>query len=306
LALGAQRLLPVLQQAYGSWAIIQSGHVSLRDTLELLDQRIPVYADKAPEGHLTFKDNISLNEIGFQYSLKMPYVIKGLNLTIAKGSRVGFVGSTGSGKSTLLDIVMGLLQPTHGSLEVDGVKVTTANTHLWQAHIAHVPQTIFLADSSIEENIAFGIPRDEINLMAVRRSAKQAKILDLIDSSSDTGVVKVGERGVRLSGGQRQRIALARALLRKPELLILDEATSSLDSESEQLIQLSIDQIAHNTTILIVAHRLSTIAKANQVYVLSNGEIIEEGSFNVLSNKNGGVLNDMLLKQVPLEKNQIL
>ncbi len=176
LALGAQRLLPVLQQAYGSWTQINGGQASLQDTLELLDQPLPDYAGQPAAEPLPFKHNISLKQLAFRYSPQTPYVLKHLNLTIAKGSRVGFIGTTGSGKSTLLDIVMGLLQPTDGTLEIDGQPVMPTNNRAWQAHIAHVPQAIFLADSSIEENIAFGVPIDQIDPQRVRQAAQQAQI----------------------------------------------------------------------------------------------------------------------------------
>ena len=176
LAVGAQRLLPVLQQAYGSWTSIRGGQASLQDTLELLDQPLPDYAGQPAAEPLPFKHNISLKQLAFRYSPQTPYVLKHLNLTIAKGSRVGFIGTTGSGKSTLLDIVMGLLQPTDGTLEIDGQPVMPTNNRAWQAHIAHVPQAIFLADSSIEENIAFGVPIDQIDPQRVRQAAQQAQI----------------------------------------------------------------------------------------------------------------------------------
>ena len=195
LALGAQRLLPVLQQAYGSWTSIQGGQASLQDTLKLLYQPLPDYAGQPAAQPLSFKHNISLKQVAFSYSPQTPYVLKQLNLTIAKGSRVGFIGTTGSGKSTLLDIVMGLLQPTDGTLEIDGQPVMTTNNRAWQAHIAHVPQAIFLADSTIEENIAFGVPIDQIDPQRVRQAAEQAQIADSIESWPKQYQTFVGERG---------------------------------------------------------------------------------------------------------------
>ncbi len=212
LALGAQRLLPVMQQAYASWSSIQGSQASLQDTLDLLDQPLPDYADQPIAKLLKFQKEIRLKQLSFRYSTQTPWVLNNLNLTIAKGSRTGFIGATGSGKSTLLDIVMGLLQPTGGTLEIDGQPISTGNNRAWQAHIAHVPQVIFLADSTIEENIAFGVPKDQIDYELVRLAAYQAQISDIIETWPKQYKTFVGERGIRLSGGQRQRIGIARAL----------------------------------------------------------------------------------------------
>ena len=277
LALGAQRLLPVLQQAYGSWAGIQSGQAALQDTLNLLDQPLPSYADQPAAEPLSFKHTISLKQLAFRYSPQTPYVLEQINLTIAKGSRVGFIGATGSGKSTLLDIVMGLLEPTEGTLEIDGKPVTPGNNRAWQAHIAHVPQAIFLADSSIEENIAFGVPPDQIDHERVRQAAQQAQIADIIETWPKQYQTFVGERGIRLSGGQRQRIGIARALYKQADVIIFDEATSALDNETEQAVMQAIEGLNENLTILIIAHRLSTVAHCDRLYRLDNGRVAAEG-----------------------------
>ena len=273
LALGAQRLLPVLQQAYGSWTNIQGGQASLQDTLELLDQPLPDYAGQPAAEPLPFKHNISLKQLAFRYSPQTPYVLKHLNLTIAKGSRVGFIGTTGSGKSTLLDIVMGLLQPTDGTLEIDGQPVMPTNNRAWQAHIAHVPQAIFLADSSIEENIAFGVPKDQIDHQRVRQAAQQAQIADSIESWPKQYQTFVGERGIRLSGGQRQRIGIARALYKQADVIIFDEATSALDSVTEEAVMQAIEGFSKDLTVLIIAHRLTTLKNCTQIVELGKGGI---------------------------------
>jgi ABC-type bacteriocin/lantibiotic exporter with double-glycine peptidase domain len=279
LALGAQRLLPALQQVYGSWTQINGGQASLQDTLELLDQPLPDYADQPAVQPLPFKHNISLKQLAFRYSPQTPYVLKHLNLTIAKGSRVGFIGTTGSGKSTLLDIVMGLLQPTDGALEIDGQAVTPTNHRAWQAHIAHVPQAIFLADSSIEENIAFGLPKDQIDPQRVRQAAQQAQIADSIESWPKQYQTFVGERGIRLSGGQRQRIGIARALYKQADVIIFDEATSALDNETEQAVMQAIESLSKELTILIIAHRLSTLENCTQIVELGEEGIKRTGSY---------------------------
>ena len=279
LAVGAQRLLPVLQQAYGSWTSIRGGQVSLQDTLELLDQPLPDYIDQPAAQPLLFHHHIKLKELGFRYSPQTPYVLKHLNLTITKGSRVGFIGTTGSGKSTLLDIVMGLLQPTDGTLEIDGQAVTPANHRAWQAHIAHVPQTIFLADSTIEENIAFGVPKDQVDIQRVKQSAQQAQIADSIESWPNQYQTFVGERGIRLSGGQRQRIGIARALYKKADVIIFDEATSALDNETEKAVMQAIEGLSKDLTLLIIAHRLTTLKSCTQIVELGEGGIKLAGSY---------------------------
>ncbi len=280
LALGAQRLLPVLQQAYGSWSAIQSGQASLQDTLELLDQPLPDYADQSAVEPLPFQQQIRLKQLAFRYTSQTPWVLSNVNLTIAKGSRVGFIGSTGSGKSTLLDIVMGLLPPTDGSLEIDGQPITPANNRAWQAHIAHVPQAIFLADSTIEENIAFGVPKDQIDPERVRQAAQQAQIADIIETWPKQYQTFVGERGVRLSGGQRQRIGIARALYKQADVIIFDEATSALDNETEQAVMQAIQGLSEDLTILIIAHRLSTLKNCIQIVELGDCDIKRIGTYH--------------------------
>ena len=278
LALGAQRLLPVLQQAYASWTQMHGGKTTLKDTLDLLDQPLPQIASCADK-KLPFKKNIVLRDIQFRYGDQDPYVLKRINLTIAKGSRIGFIGTTGGGKSTLLDIVMGLLKPTEGTLEIDGKVVTFANQRAWQEHIAHVPQTIFLADSTIEENIAFGVPRGVIDKSRVQWAAQQAQISDAIEKWPKQYQTFVGERGIRLSGGQRQRIGIARALYKRAEVIIFDEATSSLDADTERAVMQSIEGLSNNLTLLIIAHRVTTLKNCGMIVELDDGEILRQGDY---------------------------
>ena len=279
LALGAQRLLPVLQQAYGSWSSIRGGQQSLQDTLALLDQPLPAYITQPVTKPLPFREQISLKQLSFRYSTQTPWVLKNLSLTIPKGSSVGFIGTTGSGKSTLLDVVMGLLEPTNGTIAVDGKAVTPDNHRAWQAHIAHVPQAIFLADSTIEENIAFGMPKDQINPKRVRQAAQQAQISQIIESWPEQYKTIVGERGMRLSGGQRQRIGIARALYKQADVIIFDEATSALDNETEQAVMQAIEGLDEDLTILIIAHRLTTLKNCTQIVELGDGSIKCTGSY---------------------------
>lgn len=286
LAIGAQRFLPALQQAYGAWSGIQGGQVSLQDTLGLLDQPLPDYANQPATLPIPFKQTINLNQLAFRYSPKSPYIFKALNLTITKGSRVGFIGATGSGKSTLLDIVMGLLEPTDGTLAIDNQKVTVANHRAWQAHIAHVPQAIFLADSTLMENIGFGVPKDQIDVERVKWAAQQAQIAESIESWPKQYQTIVGERGIRLSGGQRQRIGIARALYKQADVIVFDEATSALDNETEQIVMQAIESLSKDLTLLIIAHRVTTLKNCNQIVELGEGGIKRIGSYQDILNKS--------------------
>jgi ATP-binding cassette subfamily B protein len=285
LALGAQRLLPVLQQGYNALATIFGAEASLRDGLDLLAQPMPEHAGEGPFPPLPFERSIRLDDVGFQYAVDGAWVMRHVHLEIPKGKRVGFVGSTGAGKSTLLDILMSLLMPSEGTMLVDGQAVGSQNYRNWQAHIAHVPQSIYLSDSSIEENIAFGLPRREIDLERVRQAAKQAQIAEIIESWPEKYQTKVGERGVRLSGGQRQRIGVARALYKRADVIIFDEATSALDTETERAVMQAIDSLSPNLTILIVAHRLTTLQKCDFIIELDKGRISRIGSYQELANR---------------------
>jgi ATP-binding cassette subfamily B protein len=280
LALGAQRMLPVLQQAYESWSGIRGGQASLQDTLDLLDQPLPEGAGGPPPQAMPFQRDIVLRELSFRYGADAPWVLEEVDLHIPRGSRFGFIGTTGSGKSTLLDIVMGLLHPVQGTLEIDGQQVTPANHRAWQAHVAHVPQAIFLSDASIEENIAFGIPAAAVDPDRVRHAARLAQLADTIEGWPQQYRTVVGERGVRISGGQRQRIGIARALYKQADVIILDEATSALDDATEQAVMEAIEGLPGQPTILMIAHRLSTLKNCTHVVELgAGGEIRRIGSF---------------------------
>ncbi len=279
LALGAQRLLPVLQQAFQSWAALRGGMATLIDTLDLLDQPLPSYADRPAPAPLPFERTIELANVEFRYAETLPWVLKGVNLNIPKGSRIGFIGTTGSGKSTLLDLFMGLLTPSGGRFMVDGQEVSPEEVVAWQQHIAHVPQVIFLSDSSIAENIAFGIPRDQIDLDRVRQAAQMAHIADVIESWEEKYDTSVGERGVRLSGGQRQRIGIARALYKQADVIVFDEATSALDNETENDVMESIENLDEKLTVILVAHRLSTLKNCSLIVELVDGKVSRCGTF---------------------------
>lgn len=282
LALGAQRLLPALQQGYAAWASMAGSHASLAATIELLDQPLPVELLSPAPAPLPFRNAIRFRNVRFRYSSDGPWVLDGLDLTIPQGARIGLVGGTGSGKSTTLDLLMGLLVPTEGEVMVDGQVVTGTLARAWQRTIAHVPQSIYLADTTMAENIAFGIPRAEIDLQRVRDAARQAQIADFIESRPEGYDAHVGERGVRLSGGQRQRIGIARALYKRASVLILDEATSALDNETERSVMQAIEGLQRNLTILLIAHRLSTVRHCDTIAELEHGRIVAQAPYEKL------------------------
>lgn len=273
LALGAQRMLPAMQMGYAAWASLRGERASISDTIELLEQVLPNHAGLPPPAPITLNNKIELKDISFRYSSDSHWVLRNICLQVKKGSRIGFVGVTGTGKSTLLDVFMGLLQPTEGSIIVDGVSITGENLRQWQACIAHVPQNIFLADGSVEENIAFGVDSDFIDRERVRMAAQQAQIHEYVENCPDGYKTLVGERGVRLSGGQRQRIGIARALYKKAQVIVFDEATSALDRQTEEAVMSSINALNPNLTILIIAHRLTTLSNCSQIVELEDGEI---------------------------------
>lgn len=280
LAIGAQRMLPMLQQSYSSWASIQGGQFSLGDSLDLMDQPLPVYMDDPVK--MQFDRSIVFRNVSFKFALESPEILCGLDIVLAKGRRVGIIGNTGSGKSTFLDIIMGLLPPTHGELLIDDVAISDENRRGWQKHIAHVPQAIFLSDASVSENIALGVPKGEIDLKRVRFAAQSAQLTEFIESLDKKYEARVGERGVKLSGGQRQRIGIARALYKHADVLVLDEATSALDNETESKVMEAIDAMDNGLTIIIVAHRLSTLRNCDQIIELEAGRVKRVGSYAVI------------------------
>jgi len=283
LGLGAQKILPLLQQSWAAISTIRGNLGPLEDTINLLEQPIPSIYNKENISPLTFKNQILLKNISFRYTEKSAYVVNNFNLSVKKGSRIGFIGSTGSGKSTIMDIIMGLLEPTRGSIFIDGKQVSKKIIQNWQRNVAHVPQAIFLSDASFEENIAFGIPSYKIDHDRVLCVAKMAQIDTLIQTLPNKYKSLIGESGVRLSGGQRQRIGIARALYNNAEVIIFDEATSSLDSKTEKLVMKSIDSLSKDLTIFIIAHRITTLKNCDIIISLENGNIVRTGSYNQIN-----------------------
>jgi len=279
LALGAQRLLPALQQIYSGWASLKGYNAAIHSVLAMLDQPLPPLV-KAPKSSL-IRHSLRLQGVHFRYRPEQPEVLRGLDLEIRRGEHIGVIGSTGSGKSTTIDLLMGLLEPTAGMVLVDGEDLHNharpERLVAWRASIAHVPQTIYLADASIAENIAFGVPREKIDLDRVKEAASQAQIDSYIESCSEGYESFVGERGIRLSGGQRQRIGIARALYKHASVLFFDEATSALDTSTELDLMNAINQLSKDLTIVIIAHRLSTVQNCDRVIRLADGVVSDDG-----------------------------
>ena len=272
MALGAQRMLPNLQTIYVGVTNLRGQEQYIFDIIKLLEQPFDEenLSDLSP---LIFKNNIHFESVYFKFQEDSPMVLKELSFSIGKGQRIGFLGPTGSGKSTTIDLLMGLLAPSAGEISIDGIPLVGKSRLAWQKNIAHVPQDLYLMDASFAENIAFCIASDEIDLNRVKEAAKLAHIHDFISKKPKGYQSLLGERGVQLSGGQRQRIGIARALYKRAPVLVLDEATSALDTEMEAAVMLSIENFDRNITIIMIAHRLSTLKYCDFVYQMVNGRI---------------------------------
>ena len=279
-ALGAQKLLPFLQQIFYGITNMRGSKATLIDILDLYSQTMPKNYNVKNLKTIPLNEMILLDNISFYYEKKKPLIIKKLNLSIKKGSRIGIIGKTGSGKSTLLDIIMGLISPTEGNIVIDKTYLKNTNIRDWQSQIAHVPQSIFLSDTSIAENIAFGVPLDEININKVIEAAKQAAIHDVIENWQEKYNTLIGESGMLLSGGQKQRIGIARAFYNDKKIIVFDEATSSLDTKTEKIIMDNINRLDKEITLIIVAHRITTLSKCSVIVELDKGKIINISSYS--------------------------
>lgn len=289
--LAAYRLMPALQQSF-NYAIALKFYSPTVQTIhrEFSNRQTDqMKSSSSTTEHVTFQRTIRLVQLSFSYENADKPTLRDLDLEIRKFTSVAFVGTTGSGKTTLVDLILGLLKPTSGKVLIDDTPLDTQDkVRSWQCHLGYVSQEIFLIDASIAENIAFGLAPEHIDTTAVVNAARLAKIHDFISSLPDGYQTTVGERGMRLSGGQRQRIGIARALYRDPSVLILDEATSSLDGATENAIMESVSELAQQKTLIIVAHRLTTIQNCDHIYFLDNGFITASGTYQQLLSTHQG------------------
>ncbi len=276
-ALGAQKILPSIQNIYGSISGIKGGKNSVEIIIFLLNQPTPnkFYDTKKYSYKLTKK--IVFDNVSYGYSEKSNFVLRNICFEIKKGEKVGIIGETGSGKSTTIDLLMGLLKPTSGKIIIDGKNLNDGSSSnflsMWQSSIGHVPQSIYLTDRSVAENIAFNQQKEQIDLKAVKLAAKKAQISEFIESMPNQYYSSIGERGIKLSGGQRQRIGIARALYKGASVLIFDEATSALDQNTENKIMYTLNKLSKYVTVIMIAHRLTTIKDCDKLIKLNNGKI---------------------------------
>jgi ATP-binding cassette subfamily B protein len=274
-----------MQILYGNWSAIVSSQAALTDVLKLLAQPLPNNIDDENSEFFSLQNSIVFDDVSFRYRPEAPFVLNGLSFQVSKGARFGIIGSTGSGKSTTIDLLMGLLESTEGKILIDGRELGIENKIQWQKAISHVSQNIFLTDGTITENIAFGVLADQINHALVRRAAQRAQISEFIESNPEGYSATCGERGIRLSGGQRQRIGIARALYKNSQVIVFDEATSSLDIETERAVMQSIEHLDEDLTLIIIAHRLTTLKNCTQIIELDKGMVKSIGSYQDVISK---------------------
>jgi HlyD family secretion protein len=291
-ALAGFKLLPGFQQIYYSFSTIRGNVAALENLREDLE---------ASTGDIQHRNNTAivkkrqkllinhlaqLKDIHFSYPKTSKPTLNGINISIPSGKVVGLVGPSGSGKSTIVDVILGLITPSEGEILLDGKNLTNQNKRSWQNNLGFVAQRIFLADSTIRENIAFGLAEDQIDDSRVASAASMAQLDEMLDNLPNRLETIVGERGIQLSGGQCQRIGIARALYHDAEVLIMDEATSSLDGISEKKIMQAIHDLSGQKTIILIAHRLNTVKSCDTIYILDNGKVVDEGSYQDLVNRN--------------------
>ena len=281
MALAAQRLLPLFQQIFSAWANIKYGESSLNDVLHLLREKddFHYYAEKN-KTILKFDKAINLDNISFSYSNSNSNTIDNLSLTIKKGEKIGIIGLTGSGKSTLLDLLAGLLLPKQGYIQIDDNVLNEANRHSWKKNVAYVPQSIFLIDGTISENISMGVLNEPLDVDRLKKAAKIAQIDKFIDELQGGYEALIGANGVMLSGGQRQRIGIARAMYKKSTFIIFDEVTSALDRDTELNLLESIGEIDSSVTMIIVAHRPAALQVCDRIIKIDNGRIVDVGLYS--------------------------
>ena len=279
LALGAQRLIPAVQHLYLGWSSVVGQQGSLAHVARFFATYSVPATRQRPEP-TPFLHAIQFHGVSFKYRAEGPDVLRDINLLIGKGQRIGLIGSTGSGKSTMIDLLMGLLEPSSGLITIDGVPLIGQARLMWQAHIGHVSQSLYLADCSIAENIAFGEDTKDFDRQRIRAAASRAQIADYVESLPSGYETRVGERGVRLSGGQRQRIGIARALYKNADVLVFDEATSALDVETERAVMEALATLSSDITIVQVAHRISTLSRCDLILELRDGRLVRTCTYD--------------------------
>ncbi|MBK1735808.1 ABC transporter ATP-binding protein [Halorhodospira abdelmalekii] len=287
-AFAGYRMLPAAQHVYQGVAKLRFGGGAVDSIYDDLHRRQALAEiRKQPPAPLVPQQAVALDNVHYTYPNAPAPALQGIDLQIPVGSSVGLVGSTGAGKTTLVDVILGLLRPTEGAITVDGEPVTDTNLRAWQQALGYVPQEIFLTDASVAENIALGVPPERIDHEQVERCARMAQLHDfVVHEMPQQYETIVGERGVRLSGGQRQRIGIARALYHDPIVLVFDEATSALDNVTEKAVMEAIDALHHQKTIILIAHRLSTVRNCDQVVLLEKGQITAAGEFEELQGQS--------------------
>jgi ABC-type multidrug transport system fused ATPase/permease subunit len=286
-AFAGYRVLPAAQQMFAGVSQVRYGMPALDEIRrDLLERRDPEPSKGPSRRHPPLGEGIRFVNVWYRYPGAAAPALRGLNLAIPAGSSVGFVGATGAGKTTAVDLILGLLRPSSGHILLDGEPLGGGNVRAWQRSIGYVPQQIYLADATIAENIAFGIRPDQVDRKAVEEAARAARLHDFVERLPQGYATLIGERGVRLSGGERQRVGIARALYHRPSVLILDEATSALDLATEKAVMASVAALTGSRTVIIVAHRLSTVERCDTIVVLENGEIRGEGRFAELYGGN--------------------
>lgn len=293
-ALAGFKLLPALQQIYHSVATIRGNTAAFDSIKEDLLASLVIEDEQSDTSDildnrsidLSKIKNIRLNRVSFTYPNKIMPALDNININIPVNSTVGFVGESGSGKSTAIDLLLGLISPNTGELMLDNIIIDKQNRKAWQQYIGFVPQSIFLSEGSITENVAFGICHDDIDLAKVKQAVKLAHLESLVESLTEGLDTKVGERGVQLSGGQRQRIGIARALYNQADVLVFDEATSALDGITEKVIMDAIEELSGQKTIVMIAHRLKTVKNCDVIYLMKQGRIVEQGTYQQLIDNN--------------------
>lgn len=288
-ALAAFKLLPAFQQIYGGITQIK-GSVAAFEAIEKdltkSAKSLEELKNKPPLKPMSFNKQLILKDIRFKYPDKEVAAVNGINMTIPANSVIGLVGASGSGKSTLIDIILGLLVPQDGEIYVDNVQITSENKRSWQNKLGFVPQSIFLSEGTIAENVAFGLPAQEIDFEQVNKAIELSNLDELVRELPKGLDTKVGERGIQLSGGQRQRIGIARALYHEASVLVFDEATSALDGITEKVIMNAIHNFSGQKTIIMIAHRLKTVQKCDVIYLMKQGCIVDSGTYDELIEKN--------------------